>query len=148
MLVLGVRCTKDKLDWVVLRGESRGDAEIVEQEKVTAPAGSRGEQLAWVRKEITELAGRHHLDAAAVRVSEPSGQAFSPGRSEFDGVVQEALHAAGVDPQHHIGANIRGLFRAANKEAREALLASLPAITGTAKSRQEPVISAVALLPA
>ncbi len=40
MIVVGVRCTKDTLDWVVVDGAERSLASITEQRKVTAPAAN------------------------------------------------------------------------------------------------------------
>jgi hypothetical protein len=148
MLVAGIRCTKDKLDWAVIRGHSRLDPELIEQRQATMPAGTRGAQLAWARKEVHELTGRHALDAAAVRVSEPAGQSFSPGRSEAEGVVQEALYSAGIDPAHHVAASVRSAFKARSTADLNNELAKVPIVAATPKSRQEPVISAVALMPA
>lgn len=147
MLVAGIRCTKDKLDWAVVRGDSRQDAKIIEHRQTTMPAGTRGSQLAWVRQEIQELTERHALDAAAVRVSEPTGQSLSPGRSEVDGVVQEAFYSAGVDPARHVAASVRSAFKAKKAADLVAELAKIPLVAAAAKTRQEPVISAVALLP-
>jgi hypothetical protein len=85
VIALGVRCTKDSLDWAVVDGAQRALASVVEHRKVPVPAGGRGEQLAWVRQEILELLGRHSVEAAAVRVAESGGRSVSLGRSEVEG---------------------------------------------------------------
>jgi hypothetical protein len=98
MLVVGVRCTKDKPDWAVVQGHERASASVVEHHQVTIPAGQRGEQLAWVRKEVQELLERHAVEGVAVRVAEGGGQSVSLGRSEVEGVIQEGFASAGCLP--------------------------------------------------
>jgi hypothetical protein len=147
MIGLGVRCTKDNLDWAVVDGAKRCLASVIEQRKVTIPGGQRGGQLAWARKEILELLERHAVDAAAVRVAENGGQSVSLGRSEVEGVVQEALAYAGFPPARHVAVTIRGTFKARNKAELDPVLLAIPAIAGTSVSRRDPVVSAVALLP-
>jgi Holliday junction resolvasome RuvABC endonuclease subunit len=147
MIALGVRCTKDSLDWAVVDGTQRHLASVIEQRKVTVPAGNRGGQLAWVRKEVLELLERHSVEAAAVRVAEAGGRSVSLGRSEVEGVIQEALASAGLPPTRHVAAAIRGAFGVRNNAGLEPALMAVPAIHSTGSSRREPVISAVALLP-
>jgi hypothetical protein len=147
MIALGVRCTKDNIDWAVVDGAQRGSASVIEQRKVVIPAGQRGDQLAWTRKEILELVERHAVEAAAVRVAEAGGQSVSLGRSEVEGVVQEALSSAGLSPVRHVAATIRGTYVARNKAELAPALSTLPVIKGIGASRQDPVVSAVALLP-
>ena len=147
MIVLGVRCSKENLDWVVIEGDQRGMAAVAEQRKVSIPDGHRGDQLAWVRKEVMELLERHALEAAAVRVAEPGGQSVSLGRAEVEGVVQEALASAGLAPVRHVAATIRSLYGVRNKLELTSALSAIPVIEGVGASRREPVVSAVALLP-
>ena len=147
MIVVGFRCTKDTLDWVVVEGAERSLASITEQRKVTVPAGQRGDQLSWVRKEVLELLERHAVEAAAVRVAEGGGQSVSLGRSEVEGVVQEAFASAGVTPARHVAVTIRSTYGARTKADLAPVLAAVPAIEGTGTSRRDPVVSAVALLP-
>lgn len=147
MIVLGVRCAKESLDWAVVKGDRRGNASVVEQRKVAIPGPSRGDQLAWVRREVLELHERHAPDAAAVRVAEPGGQSVSLGRAEVEGVVQEALASVGLSPIRHVAATIRGIYGARDRPEVESVLSSIPVIDGVATSRREPVVSAVALLP-
>jgi hypothetical protein len=46
MLVVGVRCANDKLDWAVVDGAQRSDTSAIVHRQVTIPAGHRGELLA------------------------------------------------------------------------------------------------------
>jgi Holliday junction resolvasome RuvABC endonuclease subunit len=147
VIVLGIRCSKENLDWAVVEGDQRGTASVAEQRKVAIPDERRGAELAWVRKEILELIERHVPKAAAVRVAESGGQSVSLGRAEVEGVVQEALHAAGLDPVRHVAASIRSSYGARNKHDLDSALLAVPVIKDTAASRREPVVSAVALLP-
>jgi hypothetical protein len=147
VIVLGVRCSKENLDWVVVEGDQRDIASVAEQRKVSIPDGHRGDQLAWVRKELLELLERHALEAAAVRVAEPGGQSVSLGRAEVEGVVQEVLASAGLVPARHVAATIRSLYGVHNKPELVSALSAIPVIEGIAATRREPVVSAVALLP-
>jgi Holliday junction resolvasome RuvABC endonuclease subunit len=148
VIVLGIRCSKENLDWAVVEGDHRGTASVAEHRKVSIPDEGRGAQLAWVRKEILELIERHMPKAVAVRVAESGGQSVSLGRAEVEGVVQEALHAARLDPVRHVAASIRGSFGARNRQDLDSTLLTVPVIKDTAASRRESVVSAVALLPA
>ena len=105
------------------------------------------DQLAWARKEVLELLERHTVDAAAVRVAEAGGRSVSLGRSEVEGVVQEALASAGLSPARHVAVTIRGAYGARNNAELEPALSAIPVIRGTGMSRRDPVVSAVALLP-
>lgn len=147
MITLGFRCAKDSMDWAVVNGDERYHAAVIEQEKVQVPVGSRGHQLAWARKEVLELLERHQVDAAAVRVAEAGGKSVSLGRSEVEGVVQEALESAGLSPVRHVAATIRGAYGAHNNVELGTALSAVSVIKDTAASRREPVVSAVALLP-
>jgi hypothetical protein len=147
MISLGVRCTKDNLDWAIVDGAQRSKASVIEQRKVTIPSGQRGGQLAWARKEILELLERHTVDATAVRVAESGGRSVSLGRSEVEGVVQEALTCAGCPPARHVAVTIRSTYKARNAAELDPVLLAIPAIAGTSVSRRDPVISAIALLP-
>lgn len=147
MIVLGVRCAKDNLDWAVLTGPCRSSAQVVEHRKVEIPGRDRGDQLVWTRKEVLELLERHPIEAAAVRVAETGGHSVSLGRSEVEGVVQEALAAKGLSPVRHVAATIRAAYKARNNPELAPALAAVPVIDGTAISRRDPVVSAVALLP-
>jgi hypothetical protein len=147
VIALGVRCAKDNLDWAVVEGAQRTLAGVIEQRKVVIPGVQRGDQLAWARKEVLELLERHTVDAAAVRVAEAGGRSVSLGRSEVEGVVQEALASAGLSPARHVAVTIRGAYGARNNAELEPALSAIPVIRGTGMSRRDPVVSAVALLP-
>lgn len=147
MIVLGVRCAKDNLDWAVVDGAQRCRAAVIEQRKVAIPVAHRGDQLAWARKEVLELLERHAVEAAAVRVAEPGGRSVSLGRSEVEGVVQEALASAGLSPVRHVAVTIRGAYGARNNAELAPALAAIPVIEGIGVSRRDPVVSAAALLP-
>jgi hypothetical protein len=147
VIALGVRCAKDHLDWAVVDGAQRTLAGVMEQRKVVIPAGQRGDQLAWARKEVLELLERHAVDAAAVRVAEAGGRSVSLGRSEVEGVVQEALASAGLSPARHVAVTIRSAYGARNNAELAPALSAIPVIQGIGTSRRDPVVSAVALLP-
>lgn len=147
MTVMGMRCTKDSLDWVVLNGPDRVSATELERNKTSAPAGDRGAQLAWVRQEVLELLDRHHVDVVALRVNETGGKSISLDRSEVEGVVQEAVHSRGITCRRLYGATLRGAFKAKTAADAEAAAAQIAVVAGVPKTRREPVVAAVAAMP-
>ncbi len=148
MRVLGLRCTKDDIRWAVVEGDVRDTAQVVERDHAAVPNGlDRGAQLAWVRQEVLALLGRVQPDAVALRVNETGGQGISLGRSEVDGVVQEACASAQVSAQRMVAASVRARFGAKNNAALSAALTSVPAVEETPKTGREPVVAAAALLP-
>ena len=66
MKVLGIKCSKAELGWMVLEGATRADATVVATERPKVPPGDRGEQLAWVRNELLETIAKYGPDAAAL----------------------------------------------------------------------------------
>jgi hypothetical protein len=46
MLVVGIRCANDKLDWAVVDGAQRSVTSAIVHRQVMFPAGDRGELLA------------------------------------------------------------------------------------------------------
>ena len=140
---LGVKCTKDTLDWAVLAGDTRGTATVVDSKRVTAPGGERGQQLTWVRKEIHELLRRYDVDAVVLRAVEPGGQGNSLPRAEVEGVVQEAVAAAGVSCRRVVAVSMRSAFSAKNGAQLQAAVMAVPVVAATPKSRQDPVTAAL-----
>jgi hypothetical protein len=145
--VVGLRCTKDSLDWVILDGVDRVTATVSERNKASAPAGERGAQLAWVRQEVLELLDRHQVDVVALRVNETGGRSISLDRSEVEGVVQEAVYSRGITCRRLYGATLRGAFRAKTAADAETAAAQIPVVAGVPKTRREPVVAAVAAMP-
>jgi Holliday junction resolvasome RuvABC endonuclease subunit len=144
---LGVRCAKDALDWAIVQGDSRGVATIIDSKRVAAPDGARGEQLAWVRKEVQELLQRHQPDEVVVRVAEPGGKGNSLPRAEVEGVVQEAVASTGVPCRRVVAVSLRSAFSARNSAQLQEALAAVPVVASTPKTRQEPVSAALVAIP-
>jgi len=145
---LGVRCSKDTLDWAMVEGDDRASASVIDSARVTAPAGSRGEQLGWARKEILEILSRHAADVVALRAAEPGGQANSLPRAEVEGVVQEAVASAGVECRRVVAASLRSAFSAKKKAELDEALVAMPLVAATAKTRRDPVTAALAVIKA
>jgi hypothetical protein len=145
--VVGIRCTKNSLDWVVIDGADRVSATELERNKALAPAGDRGAQLAWVRQEVLELLDRHQVDVVALRVNETGGQSISLDRSEVEGVVQEAVYSRGITCRRLYGATVRGAFKARTAADAETAAAQISVVAAVPKTRREPVVAAVAAMP-
>ena len=126
--VLGIKCSKKELGWMVLDGTGRGDAVVVAFDQAKAPPGDdRAEILAWARKELLEVVEKYHPDTAALRATE--GQSGSFQRAEMDGVVQATLYERGIPVSRLVAASIRSKYKARNNKALEAAVADLPALT-------------------
>ena len=148
MLTLGIKCSKDTLDWAVVQGSTRSGATEIDDGKATAPAGDRGAQLVWLRREVLELLERHPAEQVALRVAESSGQSLSLERVEVEGVVQEAIGSLGLTCHRLYAATLRSKYSARNAAALEAAYASEPLIAAKAKTRRDPLVVALAVLPA
>ncbi|ETB30447.1 hypothetical protein [Mycobacterium avium] len=147
MKVLGIKCSKTGLGWVVLEGTSRSDAAVIVYDQATAPPkADRAETLAWGRKELLEVIEKHHPDAAALRATE--GQNGSFERAEMDGVVQGVLYELDIPVSRLKAVTIRSKYKARNKDALEAAISELPALTEkTTKAQRELLAIAAAVMP-
>ena len=94
MSVLGVRCHKDKFTFVIVDG-STDAPRIVDHGVRRLPAGKRGEQLTWVRREVEELHRRHGVTAASFKAAETTGTPDA-SRGEVEGVLQQTLDECGI----------------------------------------------------
>ena len=144
---LGLKCTKDTLDWAVITGEDRPSATVTATGRATAPAGNRGDQLVWLRTQMQDLLREHAVDEVALRAVEPGGMGNSLPRAEVEGVVQEAIAAAGIACRRVVAVSLRSAFAVKNSAALEQAVAAVPAAAGTPKTRREPVAVALVLLP-
>ena len=145
--VLGIKCSKSELGWMVLEGSSRSDASVVAHDQAKAPPqADRAETLAWARKELLEVIEKHHPDAAALRGTE--GQNGSFQRAEMDGVVQATLYEQDIPVHRLLAVSIRSKFKARNNPALEVAVKELPAlITKTTKAQKELLTVAAAIFP-
>lgn len=146
MKILGVKNGKDVINWIVIEGSTRDTAVVVDHGETTTPAGTRAEQLAWVRREILELVTRHAVDEAAVRSAE-AGTSGPPsfGRAEIDGVVLATLAESGIPTHPMKSATVRSKF-GRDKAAAEAAQVILPSVQLATKSRRDQLVVALSLL--
>lgn len=148
MRVIGVKCGKEQLQWVVVEGSSRADAVVLDYAETPAPPGDRAEQLEWCRKEVTELVTRHGPDSAAIRVAEAAQNVSAAlGRAEMDGVVQAALAAVSVPVRRFYSASVKSAFKAKTRQDADAAAAAIPCVAASAKVRRDQIVVAVAALP-
>lgn len=145
--VLGIKCAKKELGWMVLDGTGRSDAVVVAFDRAKAPPGDdRAEILAWARKELLEVIEKHHPQAAALAATEGQGGSFQ--RAEMDGVVQATLYERGIPVSRLINVSIRSKYKARNNEALDAAVTALPAFTDkTTKAQKELLTVAASVLP-
>lgn len=141
--VLGIKCSKTELGWMVLEGTGRSDAIVVAVDQAKAPAGGdRAEVLAWARKELIEVVEKYRPEAAALRATE--GRSGSFQRAEMDGIVQATLYDRGIPVGRLVSATIRSKFKARNNEALESAVAAMPALTITTTIAQKDLLTVAA----
>lgn len=146
MKVLGIKCSKAEFGWMELEGAARANATVVAYDRPKVPPGERGEQLAWVRKELLEAIAKYHPDAAALAMSE--GQSAIADRSQMDGVVLATLHEKQVAVTRLRSASFRSRFSVQNKDELRAAVEALPACTQKMTAPQKELLTvAAAILP-
>lgn len=148
--VVGIRCAKDQLSWAVLEGSSRTTATSLEEKQVGVPGTDRGEQLAWIRREVLELLGHHTGATVALHMAEPASPSpgASFGRVEVEGVVQASVAEFGGTCSRLFKATVRSRFGVKNGAELKDALRILKVLEKVPNSRQEPFIVALAELPA
>ncbi|UTW50524.1 hypothetical protein KFF05_11210 [bacterium SCSIO 12827] len=96
MAILGFRCWGDRYCYVLLEGTKSGP-EVIDFGHCSAPKNyTRPEELAWLREEIRGLVNKHKFQAVVFKAAEPAAQRKDLGRSEFEGVMQEAFHSFAI----------------------------------------------------
>lgn len=144
MTVVGFRCFKDSLSFVVLDGDAHMPR-IVEAQRLAMPATSRSDQLVWVRKEVQEIIHRTNPTQIAFRCAEPVARTKDLARAEAEGVLQEAARAAGHDPVRRIKKQMRtdlGFERPA-KYLDELLVGDLASLPSNQKEAALAALSAL-----
>jgi hypothetical protein len=144
MKVLGIKCSRAELGWIVLEGNTHSDATVVECERAKLPPSERGEQLAWVRKELIEAIAKHTPDVAALAMSE--GKSAIVERSQMDGVVLATLHDKQIAATRLFSASFRSRFSVQKKEQVGAAVAALPACTPTTTAAQKELLTVAAAI--
>lgn len=142
MRVLGIKCSKQELGWIVMEGTTRADATVVACERVKAPAGERGEQLEWARKELLEVITKHTPDVAALSMSE--GQSALAERSQMDGVVLATLYQKEIATERLFFATVRSKFSVRKKEQVAAAIAAMPACAPKTPAAQKELMTVAA----
>jgi hypothetical protein len=116
MTVLGIKCSKQELGWIVVEGTTRTDATVVASERVKTPAGERGEQLAW--KELLEVVVKHTPDVATLGMS-----AGKPRLRSGHRWMEWSLYQKEIAVERLFSASIRSRFFARDKAEVEAAVA-------------------------
>jgi Holliday junction resolvasome RuvABC endonuclease subunit len=149
MKVLGIKCFKHELGWIVLEGTSRSDAATTAYQRVKAPpAGADegpGEKLVWASNEIVEAIETYKPDVAALSMSE--GQSALTERAQMDGVVLATLHKKGIATDRIFFQTLRSKFAGLNKDEIAKVVAAYPAAEKSSKEQKDLLAVAIALLP-
>lgn len=144
MRVVGVRCEKDAIAYVVLDG-SLQSPQLVDHDRVTMPEIERPKQLGWLRKEIRELITRTDAGVLAYKAPETNARSKDLGRAECEGVLQEAALSKSLMPLKRIKRQIKAdlAFPESARYLDRAIpenLASLP------RNRHEAALAALSAL--
>ena len=92
--VLGIRSFPDGFSCVVLSG-SQSRPSLVHFERYTVPTNnSWPEQLAWVRRQISEVCEAHKPKRACIKAIESNARKVSRPRLQIEGVVIEFLRSS------------------------------------------------------
>jgi hypothetical protein len=149
MKVLGIKCFKQGLGWIVVEGATRSDASITAYQRVTAPAAGPaegpGEKLVWASNEILEAIKTHKPEVAALSMSE--GQSALTERSQMDGVVLATLYKEEIATDRLFFASVRSRFSGLTKDEIAKEVATFAAAAKASKEQKELLTIAVALLP-
>jgi Holliday junction resolvasome RuvABC endonuclease subunit len=150
MIVLGLRTYKDNISWALVDGSNRETAKVVRHGILQIPSGERGESLAWVRKEVSELVGKERPKCVVICPTEgPTVNNALIERAQVDGVVLEVLHTLEIPTRLKKSASIRAQFGVRSNAQLSAALKELPAVSDIAvgAKRRDPVVGAVSELP-
>ncbi|TFD47158.1 hypothetical protein E3T33_03795 [Cryobacterium sp. TMT1-2-1] len=144
MKVIGIKNGKDTFGWVIVEGNARADAAVLDFKELSAPLGDRAGQLAWLRRELIEVLARQGVDRASLRLAE-SGPSGAPnfGRAEMDGVAQATLAELNVPVKSFKSATVRSSF-GKSKAVAEAAIELVPCVSASAKTRRDQLVVAVA----
>ena len=117
---------------------------MVAYNRPKVPPGERGEQLAWVRKELLEAIAKYGPDAAALAMSE--GQSAIADRSQMDGVVLAALYEKQVAVTRLRSPSLRSRYSVKNKDELKAAVEALPACTQKTTAPQKELLTVTAAI--
>jgi hypothetical protein len=149
MKVLGIKCFKQGIGWIVVEGATRSDASITAYQRETAPpAGPKtgpGEKLVWASNEILEAINTHKPVVAALSMSE--GNSALPERSQMDGVVLATLYKKEIPTDRFFSATIRSRFSGLKKAEIAKAVAVLPAAANASNEQKELLVIAMASIP-
>ncbi|TFC16552.1 hypothetical protein [Cryobacterium glucosi] len=147
MKVIGIKNGKDTFGWVIVEGEAREDATVLDFKEVSAPSGTRPEQLSWLRRELIEVLERQDVDYASLRLAEAGRTGTANfGRAEMDGVTQATLADLHVPMKGYKSATVRSAF-GKTKPIADAVIESLPCVSSSAKTRRDQLVVAIAQFP-
>jgi hypothetical protein len=150
MRVLGIKCFKHGIGWIVVEGNDRSDASITGYERATAPAAGPkdgpGEKLVWASNEILEAIKTHKPEKAALSMSE--GNSALSERAQMDGVVLATLYKKEIATDRLFFQTVRSRFSGLKKAGIAEAVAALPAAANASKEQQELLTIAIASLPA
>lgn len=149
MKVLGIKCFKQELGWIVIEGTTRSDASVTAYQRVKAPAAGAGEgpgeKLVWASNEVLEAIETHKPSVAALSMSE--GQSALTERSQMDGVVLATLYTKQITTDRLFFATIRSKFSGLKKDEIAKEVALFTAAIDTSKERRDLLTVAIAVLP-
>ena len=89
-VVIGIRCWSDHYAYVIMSGDA-SKPKLVASKNVPLPINEeRGSQLSTFRRDIMGLLAQHDVKKAVFRSVEGNAKSMDAGRTEVEGVFQEA----------------------------------------------------------
>jgi len=146
MPVIGFRCYPNALAFVVLDGTLAAPS-VLEHSHVAMPDDERPSQLSWLRQEIREILARVPPELVTYKAPEGTARSKDLGRAEAEGVLQEAVHSAGVDLVRRLKTQIRAdIGFAEHARYLEMALQGYPALAALPANRREAALAALSAL--
>jgi Holliday junction resolvasome RuvABC endonuclease subunit len=137
MITLGLDSSKDGFFYVLVQTLG-AETSVLMTSRATMPANmERAASLAWLGQEIEEITREYQIVAAVIKKAEwartPTRATLE--RAEVDGVIQAALHNAGVTSRTVPWATLARSQGTTKREDAMVQVAASPLAAGMAKNR-------------
>jgi hypothetical protein len=145
---MGVRCFKEKFEFVVLKGSQESIEVIAADTRVFPTDKAYSAQLVWIGQEVELLAKKYKPQYVVLRAIEPVSMGKYVQRAHVEGVVIERFCSLGVAVEAKAFASIAKDIKLGKSKKKEDLERfSQAKFTNVAKKYLEPAVSALSALP-
>jgi hypothetical protein len=145
MIILGLDSSRDGF-FYVLTQTTGAETSVLIASRATMPANmKRAASLAWLGQEIQAMTREHLVHRAVLKKAElarsPTGATLE--RAEVDGVIQAALHTAGVESRSVPWATLARALGTTKRDDAMLRVAASPLAEGMAKNRHIALAAAI-----